>query len=132
MKEKPTLNRRQFLRTTGQAAATLAAASTSAPAILSTASAGKTIGVGCIGVGTRGGELLNAVVKATNVKVVAVHDVYGPQRQLHPKPRDSEVLGRRSVHRNRNLPHVTRIPTGTTPSALGCGPGRNRVRHTSV
>ena len=42
---------------------------------------GKTIGVGCIGLGTRGGDLINAVVHAPNVKVAAVCDVYGPHRQ---------------------------------------------------
>ena len=75
------LNRRQFLRTTGQAATTVAAASTFAPAILSAPALGKTIGVGCIGLGTRGGDLINAVVHAPNVKVVAVCDVYGSHRQ---------------------------------------------------
>ena len=53
------LNRRQFLRSTGQAATTLAAASAFAPAILSAESPTKTIGVGCIGLGTRGGDLIN-------------------------------------------------------------------------
>jgi len=74
-------NRRQFLRTTGRAATTLAAASAFAPAILSAPAPSKTIGVGCIGLGTRGGDLINAVVHAPNVKVTAVCDVYGPHRQ---------------------------------------------------
>jgi predicted dehydrogenase len=39
------------------------------------------MGVGCIGIGTRGGDLLNAVAAAPDVKVVAVSDVYGPHRQ---------------------------------------------------
>jgi hypothetical protein len=51
MNDPQTLNRRQFLRTTGQAVTTLAAASTFAPAILSAESTAKTIGVGCIGLG---------------------------------------------------------------------------------
>ena len=80
MSENPAPNRREFLRTTGQAATTLAAATTFAPAILSAASPGKTIGVGCIGVGTRGGDLLNAVIHAPDVKVTAICDVYGPHR----------------------------------------------------
>lgn len=75
------LNRRQFLRAAGQTATTLAAASAFAPAIVSAESPAKTIGVGCIGIGTRGGDLLKAVVAAPNVKVVAVSDVYGPHRQ---------------------------------------------------
>ena len=49
------LNRRQFLRSTGQAATTLAVASALAPAILAAKAPLKTIGVGCIGLGTRGG-----------------------------------------------------------------------------
>src|SRR5271169_789992 len=81
MNDNPILNRREFLRATGQAATTLAAASTFAPTILSAASPAKTIGVGCIGLGTRGGDLIDAVVHAPNVKVVAVCDVYGPHRQ---------------------------------------------------
>jgi hypothetical protein len=81
MNDNPTLNRRQFLRTTGQMATTLAAVSTFAPAILPAPTVGKTIGVGCIGLGTRGGDLINAVVHAPNAKVVAVCDVYGPHRQ---------------------------------------------------
>lgn len=74
-------NRRQFLRTAGQAATALTAASALAPAVLSAPAPARTIGVGCIGVGTRGGDLLNAVVDAPNVKVVAVCDVYAPHRQ---------------------------------------------------
>jgi predicted dehydrogenase len=75
------VNRRQFLRTAGQATTVLAAASTAVPAILSAPAPSQTVGVGCIGIGTRGGDLLNAVVAAPAVKVVAVSDVYGPHRQ---------------------------------------------------
>jgi predicted dehydrogenase len=74
-------NRRHFLRATGQAATVLAAAGSMAPAILSAPAPGKTIGVGCIGLGTRGGDLMNAVVHAPNARVTAVCDVYGPHRQ---------------------------------------------------
>src|SRR5208283_2929293 len=81
MKDKPNLNRRRFLSKTGQAATGMAAVSTFAPAVLSAPTPAKTIGVGCIGLGTRGGDLINAVVNATNVKVTAVCDVYGPHRQ---------------------------------------------------
>ncbi len=81
MNDNQTLDRRQFLCVTGQMATTLAAVSTFAPAILSVPAPGKTIGVGCIGLGTRGGDLINAVVHAPNVKVVAICDVYGPHRQ---------------------------------------------------
>jgi predicted dehydrogenase len=75
------INRRQFLRTAGQATTVLAAASTTAPSILSGPAPSQTVGVGCIGIGTRGGDLLNAVVAAPNVKAVAVCDVYRPHRQ---------------------------------------------------
>jgi predicted dehydrogenase len=81
MKDTLTLNRRQFLRATGQTATALAAASTFAPAVLSAATSAKTINVGCIGLGTRGGDLIDAVVHVPDVKVVAVCDVYGPHRQ---------------------------------------------------
>ncbi len=59
----------------------MATASALAPAILSAPTPGKTSGVGCIGLGTRGGDLLDGIVHAPNVKVVAVCDVYGPHRQ---------------------------------------------------
>jgi predicted dehydrogenase len=75
------LNRRQFLRTTGQAATTLAAASALSHPMLAASPAVKMIGVGCIGIGPRGGDLLDIVASAPGVKVVAVSDVYGPHRQ---------------------------------------------------
>jgi len=81
MKNQIPVNRRQFLRTAGQTATVLTAASAFAPAVLSAPAPARTIGVGCIGLGTRGGDLLNAVVDAPNVKVVAISDVYGPHRQ---------------------------------------------------
>jgi predicted dehydrogenase len=81
MQNHSELNRRQFLRTASRAATTWAAATAVAPTILSDPAPGQTIGVGCIGLGTRGGDLLNAVVAAPGVTVVAVSDVYGPHRQ---------------------------------------------------
>jgi predicted dehydrogenase len=75
------INRRQFLRTASQTATVLGAASSFAPAVLSAPAPNRTIGVGCIGIGTRGGDLLNAVVHAPDVRVVAVSDVYAPHRQ---------------------------------------------------
>ena len=75
------LNRRQFLQDTGKAATVLAATSTFAPAILAAKSPNDTIGVGCIGLGTRGGDLIKAAAPLAGVKVVAVCDVYGPHRQ---------------------------------------------------
>jgi predicted dehydrogenase len=81
MNDQPNLTRRQFLQDTGKAATTLAAASAFAPALLAAKSPNETIGVGCIGLGTRGGDLINGVVPVPGVKVVAVCDVYGPHRQ---------------------------------------------------
>lgn len=52
-----------------------------APAVLAAPAPARVIGVGCIGLGTRGGDLLNAVVEVPDVKVVAISDVYGPHRQ---------------------------------------------------
>lgn len=75
------MNRRRFLRTTGQTASAVSAASTFAPAVLSAVAPDRPLGIGCIGVGTRGGDLLNAAAAAPNVQVVAISDVYGPHRQ---------------------------------------------------
>ncbi|HNQ89807.1 MAG TPA: Gfo/Idh/MocA family oxidoreductase [Verrucomicrobiota bacterium] len=75
------LNRRRFLRITGQTATTLAAVTPFAPSVLSAEPPAKTLGVGCIGIGTRGGDLLNAVAHTPNVKVTAISDVYAPHRQ---------------------------------------------------
>jgi hypothetical protein len=72
MNETSILNRRQFLRTTGQATAAFAAASSSAPELLSAPTPGNTTGVGCTGLGTRGGDLIDAVAHVPSVKVVAV------------------------------------------------------------
>jgi predicted dehydrogenase len=81
MNSDPKLSRRRFLRTTSQTATALAAVPAFVPAVLADPSPAKTIGVGCIGLGTRGGDLINAVVNAPSVKVTAVCDVYAPHRQ---------------------------------------------------
>jgi predicted dehydrogenase len=81
MNDPLNLTRRQFLQDTNKAATTLAAASAFAPSLLAAKAPSETIGVGCIGLGTRGGDLINAVVPVPGVKVVAVCDVYGPHRQ---------------------------------------------------
>ena len=73
--------RREFIGRTGRAAAALAALSSFRPALGQTKPAGAPIGVGCIGLGTRGGDLINGVVQVDGVKVTAVCDVYGPHRQ---------------------------------------------------
>ena len=75
------LNRRQFLRSTGQVATTLAAVSTFAPAILSAESPTNTIGVGCIGLGGRGSDIISSAAPLPGVRVTAVCDVYKPHLQ---------------------------------------------------
>lgn len=69
------LSRREFLGAT--AVATVAGF----PSVVSARSPNSVIGVGCIGLGTRGGDLINGVVHCDGVKVVAVCDVYAPHRQ---------------------------------------------------
>lgn len=81
MNDSTRLTRRQFLHNSSQAAATLGATAVFAPALFGAGSPNSTIGVGCIGLGTRGGDLLKAVVTVPGVKVTAVCDVYRPHRQ---------------------------------------------------
>lgn len=75
------MRRRRFLRMAGQTATALAATSALAPAVLSAGSPAQTLGIGCIGLGTRGGNLVEEAVRIPQAKVVAVCDVYGPHRQ---------------------------------------------------
>ena len=55
MNNQNNLTRREFLGTTGKVVTTLVAVSAFGPAILAAKSPNETIGVGCIGLGTRGG-----------------------------------------------------------------------------
>jgi predicted dehydrogenase len=81
MSEQTGLTRRDFLGTGGKAAATLAAASAFGPTILKAKPAGETVGIGCIGMGTRGGDVLNTVLNCEGVQVNAMCDVYKPHVQ---------------------------------------------------
>ena len=72
--------RRDFIRTAGRATTTLAAASVLAPSIVRAKSPNDVIGVGQIGLGTRGGDVLDGIVACDGVKVTAICDVYGPHR----------------------------------------------------
>jgi predicted dehydrogenase len=81
MSDQMSFTRREFIGTTGKATTALAAASAFGPSILSAKSPNETIGVGCIGLGTRGGDLIKGVVNCDGVRVTAVCDVYGPHRQ---------------------------------------------------
>ncbi len=77
MKTSANLTRRDFLKTTVTATSVAALA----PSVLAAQSPNETVGVGCVGLGTRGGDLINAVVPVPGVKVVAVCDVYQPHLQ---------------------------------------------------
>jgi predicted dehydrogenase len=72
--------RRDFLKTTSAAAA-IGAISSASPNLFAGKGINDTIGVGCIGLGTRGGDLINAIAPTPGVKVVAVCDVYKPHLQ---------------------------------------------------
>lgn len=75
------LDRRRFLQSTAATATMVAASSVAGPSVLSAEAPAATLGVGCIGLGTRGGDLLEAVAHAPGVKVTAICDVYGPHRR---------------------------------------------------
>jgi predicted dehydrogenase len=79
--EKQMSTRREFLKNTGLASTTAAILPSLASSAFAAASPNETIGVGCIGLGTRGGDLINAVVQIPRIKVTAVCDVYKPHRQ---------------------------------------------------
>ncbi|MCX8156822.1 MAG: Gfo/Idh/MocA family oxidoreductase [Verrucomicrobiae bacterium] len=70
------LSRRRFLRNASLAAATL-----TCPGMLAAPGRSQAVRVGCIGIGTRGGDLLNVLAGMNDVQVTAVCDVYGPHRQ---------------------------------------------------
>lgn len=83
--------RRSFLKTAGIASAAVVVAPSLAPTLRAAASPVETIGIGCIGLGTRGGDLIQMVAQVPGVKVVAVSDVYKPhlqkgvERSLNPE-----------------------------------------------
>jgi predicted dehydrogenase len=81
MNTKPATTRRQFLQSTGKTATLLAVASAAGPSVLGSPSPNQTIGSGCIGLGTRGGDLIKAASYVDGVKVTAVCDVYKPHVQ---------------------------------------------------
>lgn len=76
----PSLNRRDFMTTSGKAAAaTMMAGAVTAPSILRGATAEDApVGVGFIGTGTRGGMVLQAAASNPGCRIVAVADVYQP------------------------------------------------------
>ncbi len=74
------ITRREFVATSGKTAAAVGATAW-APAVLAAKSPNETIGVGCIGIGTRGGDDLKGVTFVDRVKVTAVCDVYKRHRE---------------------------------------------------
>ena len=68
------MERREFLKTTGAGLAAL----TGAPAILAQKSPNDTIGVACVGVGTRGYQLLQNAQVCPNTEVRVICDLYKP------------------------------------------------------
>lgn len=116
------VTRRRFLAATGAAAGAL---SSVAPAVLAGGSPNETIGVGCIGLGTRGGDLINEVVKCSGVRVVAVCDVYKPHLE-------------KGVQRSQNPEVKTYVDyqdllaeTSSNACALGGSPNATRTRPSS-
>lgn len=79
--QRRSFTRRAFIGATGKAASTVAAASTFGPIILRAKTPVETVNVGCIGTGTRGGDLVRAVAAVDGVKVTAICDVFGPHRE---------------------------------------------------
>jgi predicted dehydrogenase len=65
--QSPLLTRKSFL-----------SGALAAPAVLRSAAPNDLLGLGIIGTGTRGGDLVKDVVKASGAKLVAVCDVYKP------------------------------------------------------
>lgn len=76
------ISRRNFIQSSGKTAAAIAAANMAAPYILRGADpTSKPIGVGQIGLGTRGGNLIKSAGSSEACRVVAVCDVYKPHLQ---------------------------------------------------
>ena len=86
MNTRENLTRRNFIKTASVGAAALAAA----PAVLSAKSPNETIGVGCIGVGVRGCDLVIYIPYIKEARVAAICDVYkshvqkGVERSRNP------------------------------------------------
>ncbi len=94
MNSSNSFTRRQFIATTGRTVAAAGAWSAVAPAVLGARSPNAVIGIGQIGIGTRGGDLLNAVAPVPGLKVVAVCDAYKPHVQKGiERSRNPDVKG---------------------------------------
>lgn len=84
---QPAMSRRRFLSATGKRVSAAAAVSVSAPALLGARSPNETIGVGCIGLGVRGGNVIYQIAggrgwkPVEGARVMAICDVYRPHRE---------------------------------------------------
>ena len=82
MKHPEPISRRDFIQTTGKTAAALAASTMAAPYVLRGAEpTANPVGIGHIGLGTRGGNVIRAAASKKSCKIVAVCDVYEPHLQ---------------------------------------------------
>ncbi len=82
MKHTEPISRRDFIQTSGKTAAALAATTMAAPYVLRGAEpTANPVGIGHIGLGTRGGNVIRAAASKKSCKIVAVCDVYEPHRQ---------------------------------------------------
>ena len=105
------VSRRDFIQTTGKAAA----ASLAAPAILRGASAtDDPVRLGHIGLGTRGGNLVRYTGLLDACKVVAVCDVYKPHLEKGVRlSNNAEVRAYGSYHDLLDDPQVGTVPRST-------------------
>ena len=76
MNPPPSIDRRTFLKNTALAGAGLALAANRAPAVLDRPGANDRIRVACIGVGTQGHRLLQAVQRVPGTEVTVICDLY--------------------------------------------------------
>ena len=111
---KPT-TRRTFLKSTASAGAALAVADR-APAVLANAGPSDTIGVACIGVGTQGHRLLQAVQSVPSTEVRVICDLYDGQHQagagaVHERARSgSSRSGSGSSRTRTSTPSSIAVP----------------------
>jgi predicted dehydrogenase len=76
MSKTEPIQRRKFLKNLAVAGAGVAAGLGTGPAFLSNPSPNETIGVGCLGVGTRGHTLMQDAQAVPNVEIRAISDLY--------------------------------------------------------
>ena len=125
--------RREFLKTTGTATAAVAALSAS-PAVLGAKAPNETIGVGCIGLGTRGGDLINSVVYVPGVEGGrGVRRLWSaPARRAIERSQNPDVkayVDYRELLADKNVDAVVIATPGPLALPDGAGRGQGRQRH---